>query len=128
LNGGLSKCVLWSEISAKWPQEAGIQNIDPILRSTNAFGRSALSGDDLTNRTGFDQFEKAPNIAATIRITTISQKIAETNTAMLQNAAELILGRCSFARGLLDVVILVRKKSSVSEPFIGIAQCPVLRL
>jgi hypothetical protein len=40
------------------------------------FGRSALSEDDLADRTGFDQLEKAPNIATTIRMTT-SQKIAE---------------------------------------------------
>jgi hypothetical protein len=51
-----------------------------------------------TNRTGFDELQKAPNIAAAIRITTISQKIADINTAMARNAAEFILGRCIYGK------------------------------
>jgi hypothetical protein len=36
----------------------------------DAFGRSALSEDDVAYQVGLDQIENAPKIAATIRITT----------------------------------------------------------
>jgi hypothetical protein len=88
-----------------------------ILRSTYAYGRSALSEDDLTNRTGSGHLEKTPSIAATIRITTISQKIADINTAMARNAAEFILGRCIYDPRIEEQAIVVSKLSA--DPIIA---------